>query len=99
MFCTIRDLTNKAINIPVHEDFLPNVRNRTKQNPQELWRHGDVVHTWTQKATPAGSYTFCAVPTTTLPVFTWARGIWRVSKLAEATDIQSHFVSSNLETH
>lgn len=55
-------------------------------------------HRAQRAGTQAGSYTFCSTSMMTLPALTQASGSRRFSQLAEAADIQSRFVSSNLET-
>lgn len=77
---------------------------KTEQNKNYKKRKGMGMlctpkHRKQHAGTQAGSYTFCSMSMITLPVLTQESGSWRFSKLGEATDTQSHFVSSNLEMH
>lgn len=48
--------------------------------------------------THTGSHTFCSTPLIVPAGVIQVSGSWRLSKLAEGTDIQSCFVSNNFET-
>lgn len=79
--------------------MLKTEQNKNYKKPKGMGMLCTPKHRKQRIGTQAGSCTFCSTSTIMLPVLTQASGSWRFSKLGEATDTQSHFVSSNLEMH